>query len=144
MAVDPLEGAQRPLGRRRDRADGLVPGVEGLAGGEPGRFAPGPDGGRLTAGELFGQQCLHRFGRFPALCLGGGQQVRRGDTHVGQAQGAQQVDGLVDRGLVHRSPPRRPQAAVEGCNEWSSPAVWRSPTGCAARIDARSPSAKRA
>ena len=73
----------------------------------------------------------------------GGQQVRRGDTHVGQAQGAQQVDDLVDQGLVHRSPPRRPQAAVEGCSECASSARRRCPGGSAARIEARSPSAKR-
>ena len=94
-------------------------------------------------GELLGQQCAYCFGRFPALCLGGGQQVRCCGAHVRQAQGAEQVDDLVDRRWVHRSSPRRPQAAVPGCSECTSSARRRCPGGFVTRIEARSPSAKR-
>jgi hypothetical protein len=62
VPVDPLECAQRPLGGCGDRGDGLVPGVEGLAGREPGSLAAGPDRGCLPAGELLGEQCPDGFG----------------------------------------------------------------------------------
>src|SRR5690606_851989 len=143
VPVDPLQRAQRPLRGRRDRGQALVPHVESLAGREPGSLAPGPDRGRLPAGELLGEQGAHGLGRFPTLSLGGRQQVGGGVAHVRQAERAQQVDDLVDRCRAHRSPPSWCQAPVPGWREWTSSALRRWPGGLAARIEARSPSAKR-
>ena len=121
--------------------------VEGLAGREPGGCAADVDRGRVAAGELFGEQGPDRFGWVPALRFGGGQ-------HVGGVCGA---CAAAAAGAAGRRPRRsvrswrscgRPSrscahALVEGCIEWSSSARSSSPRGCAARIDARSPSANR-
>ena len=72
MTVDPLQGAQRPLGWRQQRVDGLVLGVDGLAGGSPDGLATAADGGRLAAGEFLGEQRLVCFGWVPSLSLGSG------------------------------------------------------------------------
>ena len=89
-AVDPFQGAQRRLGRGRDRGRGLVPGVEGLAGREPGRGPAGGQRGAVPAGDLLGEQGPEDLGGFPALRLGGGEHLGGGAADVRQPQPAQQ------------------------------------------------------
>jgi hypothetical protein len=75
-AAGPFQDVQRRLGGGWDRGQRLVPGVEGLAGGE-GRGGPaGSQRGTVPAGDLLGQQDRERLGRVPALRLGGGQDLR--------------------------------------------------------------------
>ena len=52
--ADPLQGAQRLLGRGRDRGRLRAPGVEGLAGREPGGGAAGGQRGPFPPGGLVG------------------------------------------------------------------------------------------
>jgi hypothetical protein len=54
------------LGRRRDRGQGGVPGVEGLPGREPGRGPAGGQRGTVPAGDLLSQQRLEHLGGLPA------------------------------------------------------------------------------
>ena len=147
VAVDPLEGGQRPLCRRRDRADTVSSQVSKvLPVGNPAAVASGVDRGGLSSGELFGEQGADGFGGFPALRLGGGQHVGGVAAHVRQAELAEQLDDLVggcDGAGGHDGAPKPSQARVPACSEWASSAERCSPAGWAARIEATSPSAKR-
>jgi hypothetical protein len=100
VAADPFQGAQRRLGRGRDGGDGLVPGVEGLAGGEGGGGAPGGQGGAVPPGDLLSQQGFEDFGGVSPLGFGGGQHLGGDPAHVRQSHPPQQPFqlGLQGRG----------------------------------------------
>src|SRR5438045_2241816 len=65
--ANPLERAQRGLGRRGNRRQTRVPGVEGLAGW---KRCPCPTGGQrraLASSDFFTEEHLEYFGWIPAL-----------------------------------------------------------------------------
>ena len=76
----------------------LVPGVEGLPGGERGPGAAGGQRGPVPAGDFLGQQRAEHLGGVPPLGLGGGEHLRGGAAHVRQPHPAQQpFQALVQR-----------------------------------------------
>jgi hypothetical protein len=88
---DPFQGAERGLGWGRDGGEALVPGAEGLAGGERGPGAAGGQGGAVAAGDFLGEQCPQDLGGVPPLGLGRGEDLGRDAAHVGQPHAAQQL-----------------------------------------------------
>ena len=65
------------------------PGVEGLAGRQPGGLAAHRDGRVVAAGGLLGEQHAQHFGGLPALAGGGRDHIRRRAANIGQPQPAQ-------------------------------------------------------
>ena len=62
----------------------LAPGVERLAGGQPGGLAAHAPGGLVAAADLLGEQDPQDLGGVPALGAGGGQDLGGGGAQVGQ------------------------------------------------------------
>ena len=65
-----------------------VPGVEGLAGGEPGRGPGGWPARTGPAGDLLGEQRFEHLGGIPALRFGGGQHLGGGAADMRAAASA--------------------------------------------------------
>ena len=120
-ALDPLQRAQRLLGRLRDRRGVLVPGVEGLAGRQPRLAAAHPDRGLVAALGLFGQQDPQDLAGLPALRGRGRDHLGRGAADIGHPQPAQQPVELGGQrrrlGGLDRHAPKPSQARVERCSD---------------------------
>src|SRR5713101_6810296 len=117
VATDPLERAQRTLGRRGDRRETRVPGVEGLARW---KCCPRTAGGQrraLTPRDLLAEEHLEHFGWIPALRPGGGQHFRRHTPHIGQMHAPQQQLQFVWQRRRRRAAhePESAQAEVPVC-----------------------------
>ncbi len=156
-AVDPFQGPQRLLGGGGDGGGGRVPGVEGFAGGEPGRFAAGGEHRPAPAGDLFDEQGFDHLDRVPALRFRGRDQFRRQRAGIRHLQLPHQLLHLdrQGRGGAHsvtsdasvaagfpvtpiRVVPIRAQLWVPWVRDRDSVA-WRVVTGgCAFKMEARS------
>ena len=109
----------------RDRRGVLVPGVERLAGRQPGRAAAHRDRRLVAAGGLLGEQDAQDLGGLPALGGGGRDHLRRRAPDVGHPQPPQQAVELVgDRrrrqGVLTVIAPKPSQERVERCSDCCS------------------------
>ena len=95
VPVDPFQCPQRLLRLGGDHGPLGFPGVERLAGRQPGRAAAGPDRRLVAAGGLLGEQDLQDFGVFPALAGRGRDHLGRRAANIGQPQAAQESVELV-------------------------------------------------
>jgi hypothetical protein len=91
VPADPFQGAQCLLGGGRDGGQALVPGVEGLPGGEGGAGAAGGQRGAVPAGDFLGQQGAEHLGGVPALRFGDSEHVGCDAAHVRQPHPPQQL-----------------------------------------------------
>ena len=101
-----------------------LPGVERLAGRQPGRAAAHRDGRLVAAGGLLGEQNSEDFGVLPPLARRGGDHLGRCSANVGHSQPAQQAVELVGQwwwgGRLDGHRPNPSQLRVERCSERSS------------------------
>ena len=107
LAVQPFQGPQRLLRRRRDRRRFGFPGVERLPGRERRPGPAGRQGGPVPAGDLGGEQGAQDLDGFPALRAGGGQHLGGGGPGVRHPQPAEQGVHVLGQRRRGRHPGRR-------------------------------------